>query len=187
MATLAEVGALNSLDAQHRRDALWQSGRAARAVGPLLEELRESNSASPLAQMSTEERLSADFRGTGLTIGRHPMAYRRKEMNARGVVRAIDLRRMHNGKPVRVAGSVIVRQRPGTAKGFVFLSLEDETGIMNAIVTPDLYDTYRFVLVSAPFLLIDGVLQNIDNVISIKALAIEALQGSAAARSHDFH
>ena len=187
MAALAEVGALNSLEAQHRRDALWQSGRAARAVGPLLEELRESSSASPLAQMSTEERLSADFRGTGLTIGRHPMAYPRQEMNARGVVRAIDLRRMPNGKPVRVAGSVIVRQRPGTAKGFVFLSLEDETGIMNAIVTPDLYDTYRFVLVSAPFLLIDGVRQNIDNVISIKARVIEALQGSAAARSHDFH
>ena len=94
---------------------------------------------------------------------------------------------MPNDKPVRVAGSVIVRQRPGTAKEFVFLSLEDETGIMNAIVTPDLYESYRFVLVSAPFLLIEGVLQNIDYVISIKARRLEALTASAAAPSHDFH
>ena len=86
--------------------------------------------------MNTEERLWADYRGTGLTIGRHPMAYRRAEMNALGVTRAADLARVPDGRLVRIAGSVIVRQRPGTAKGFVFLSMEDETGIMNAIVDP---------------------------------------------------
>ena len=94
--------------------------------------------------MSTEERLWADYRGTGLTVGKHPMAYRRAEMNALEVTRAIDLARVPDGRLVRIAGSVIVRQRPGTANGFVFLSMEDETGIMNAIVTPATFDRYKF-------------------------------------------
>ena len=93
--------------------------------------------------MNTEERLWADYRGTGLTIGKHPMAYRRAEMDALGVTRAIDLARVPDGRMVRIAGSVIVRQRPGTAKGFVFLSMEDETGVMNAIVTPATFDRYQ--------------------------------------------
>jgi error-prone DNA polymerase len=116
------------------------------------------------------------------------MGYRRDEMNARGVIPARELRRMRNGSKVRVAGCVIVRQRPGTAKGFVFLSMEDETGVLNAIVTPDLFDRHRFVLVSEPFLLIDGILQNIDNVVSVKAARIEALPARVIADvSHDFH
>ncbi len=126
---LAEIGALNSLDKIHRRDALWQAQRAILPVGPLLEPLEEKGQPSPLAPMNTEERLWADYRGTGLTIGRHPMAYRRAEMDALGVTRAIDLARVPNGRLVRIAGSVIVRQRPGTANGFVFLSMEDETGV----------------------------------------------------------
>ena len=183
---LAEVGALNSLNRIHRRDALWQAESAARAAGPLLEEL-EDIAPSPLARMTTEERLTADFRGTGVTVGRHPMAYRREEMNALGVTPAARLQDMRHGSYVRIAGPVIVRQRPGTAKGFVFLSMEDETGVMNAIVTPALFDRYRLVLVSEPYLLIDGVLQNADNVISVKAGRIRALAASAAAQSHDFH
>jgi len=184
---LAEIGALNPLRQIHRRDALWQSERAARAAGPLLETLEEAEAASPLARMTTEERLTADFRGTGVNIGKHPMAYRREEMNALGVTPAGRLKYIRHGQRVRIAGPVIVRQRPGTAKGFVFLSMEDETGIMNAIVTPALYDRYRLALLSAPYLLIDGVLQNMDHVISVKANRVRALQGAAAARSHDFH
>ena len=88
---------------------------------------------------------------------------------------------------VRIAGSVIVRQRPGTAKGFVFLSMEDETGVMNAIITPDTYNRYRLVVVGEPFLLIDGGLQNQDGVVSVKAGRVEALPAGAAAESHDFH
>ena len=108
-------------------------------------------------------------------------------MNARGVTRAIDLAKTPNGRLVRIAGSVIVRQRPGTAKGFVFLSMEDETGIMNAIVAPPTYDLYKVVLLSEPFLMIFGVLQNLDGVISVKAARIEGLYAGAAAESHDFH
>jgi error-prone DNA polymerase len=184
---LAEIGALNSLDKLHRRDALWQAQRAILPVGPLLAPLEEIDAPSPLARMNTEERLWADYRGTGMTIGRHPMAYRRAEMNARGVIPAIHLAAVPDGRLVRIAGSVIVRQRPGTAKGFVFLSMEDETGIMNAIVTPPMFDRYKFEVLTEPFLLVEGILQNLDGVISVKAGHIEGLATGAAAESHNFH
>ena len=128
---LAEIGALNALHGgaakAQRRDALWQAQRAIRPVGPLLEKLEEKSQPSPLVPMTTEEPLWADYRGTGMIIGRHPMAWRRTEMNALGVTRAIDLAAVPDG----IAGSVIVPQRPGTANGFVFLSMEDETGIIS--------------------------------------------------------
>jgi len=184
---LAEIGALNSLDELHRRDALWQAQRAILPVGSLLESLEEKDEPSPLMPMTTEERLWADYRGTGMTIGRHPMAYRRAEMQALGVTRAIDLAAVPDGRVVRIAGSVIVRQRPGTASGFVFLSMEDETGIMNAIITPATFDRYKFEVLGEPFLLIDGVLQNLDRVISVKAGHIQGLRAGASAESHDFH
>jgi error-prone DNA polymerase len=185
---LAEIGALNSIEpGSHRRDALWNAQRAILPVGPLLAPLEAKGEPSPLSPMNTEERLWADYRGTGLTVGRHPMAFRRAEMNALGVVRAIDLARVPNGRIVRIAGSVIVRQRPGTANGFVFLSMEDETGVMNAIITPDTFDRYKFQVLAEPFLLIDGVLQNLDGVISVKAARIEGLRAGAVAESHDFH
>jgi error-prone DNA polymerase len=171
----------------HRRDALWQVERVARAVGPLYEAVAEENG-SPLVPMTLSERLNADLRGTGMTIGRHPMAHQRAWLDTLNVARAIDLKSMHNGMPVRVAGWVIVRQRPGTAKGFMFLSLEDETGIANVIVTPQLFEKYRLVLVDYPFLLIEGALQYQDNVISVKARRVEPLQiNMASAGSHDFH
>jgi len=113
---------------------------------------------------------------------------RREELNKLGVTRAIDLREIRNGVWVRVAGWVIVRQRPGTAKGFLFLSMEDETGIANVIVTPNVYDHNRSVLVSEPLLLIDGVLQNQDGVIHVKAGRIPPLSyAMTAGGSHDFH
>ena len=188
---LAEVGALNFLGPahrMHRRDALWQVERACRRTGPLLERIEEPDGSSPLEVMTSEERLVADFHGTGMTVGPHPMAYYRVELNAMGVLRAIDLGGVRNGTWVRVAGAVIARQRPGTAKGFVFLSLEDETGISNAIITPDVFAEHRFTIVDGKFLLVEGRLQNVDNVISVKADRVEILPVSnAAVTSHDFH
>jgi error-prone DNA polymerase len=184
---LAEIGALNPLEKQHRRDALWQSQRAILPVGPLLAHLEETGEPSPLVPMDHEERLWADYRGTGLTVGKHPMAWRRIEMNALGVVPAMHLPRIPDGRVVRIAGSVIVRQRPGTAKGFVFLSMEDETGIMNAIVAPPVFDHFKFEVLGEPFLMIDGILQNQDGVVSVKAGRIAALPNGATADSHDFH
>src|SRR6185437_449456 len=172
----------------HRRDALWQVERAAWSEGPLLADLAEPDSPSPLAQMTAEERLVADYHGTGMTVGPHPMVYRRAEMNRMRVIRATDLQGMRHGQLVRIAGCVIARQRPGTAKGFIFLSLEDETGISNAIITPDLYDQNRLLVIHERFLLIEGILQNVENVISVKAMRVAKLEiTEAATRSHDFH
>jgi error-prone DNA polymerase len=138
--------------------------------------------------MSHEERLVADYHGTGMTIGPHPMAYRRQQMNRLGVCRASELAHLRNGRAVRVAGCVIVRQRPGTAKGFVFLSMEDETGIANVIITPDIFQKNRLLLVSEKFVLVEGILQNQDNVISVKARRVLPLDVTQAkTTSHDFH
>ena len=174
-------------NATNRRDALWQVERVAREAGPLYEGLTE-DAGSPLAPMTLNERLNADLRGTGITIGRHPMAHQRAWLDTLKVARATELKNMRDGMWVRVAGWVIVRQRPGTAKGFVFLSLEDETGIANVIVTPQLFEQNRLALVDYPFLLIDGVLQHQDNVISVKARRVEPLQMKHEdLGSHDFH
>ena len=172
----------------HRRDALWQVERAVRGSGPLLEKLPEPDSPSPLQRMNHEERLVADFRGTGLTVGPHPMAYRREWLNAMGIRRASELCDLPSGKRLRIGGCVITRQRPGTAKGFVFISLEDETGVANAIIAPDLFHRNRLLLASERFLAIEGILQNQDNVISVKAERVLPLfVTKAETSSHDFH
>jgi error-prone DNA polymerase len=172
----------------HRRDALWQVERAIYGSGPLLENFPEPDFPSPLRPMNREERLVADFHGTGLTVGPHPMAYRRQWLNAMGIRRASELRDIPNGKRLRIGGCVITRQRPGTAKGFVFLSLEDETGVANAIVAPDLFHRNRLLLTSERFLAIEGILQNQDNVISVKAERVLPLFVTKAETvSHDFH
>jgi error-prone DNA polymerase len=181
-------GCLRGENRFHRRDALWQVERAVRGAGPLLEEFPEPDAASPLQPMNHEERLVADYHGTGLTVGPHPMAYRRAELNRMHIRCARELSHIPNGKRVRIGGSVIARQRPGTAHGFVFLSMEDETGIANAIITPDLLQKNRMLVTSERFLLIEGILQNQDNVISVKADRVLPLSISAAeTSSHDFH
>jgi error-prone DNA polymerase len=187
--TLSELGALNALGEKiHRRSALWQIARAARRAGPLLDAIPEQPETSPLAPMSNEERLVADFHASGMTAGPHPLSYCRAALDARGVSRAGDLRRMRDGVFAVVAGCVIARQRPGTAKGFVFLSIEDETGIANIIVRPDLYEKHRLVINREKFLRVEGVLQNQDHVISIKASRVLPLAVSAAeTQSHDYH
>lgn len=195
---LAEIGALNSLG-HDRRSAMWQVERAIRPAGALfepnpwnrLEPLEPLEpTASPLDEMNVHERLIADYTGTGLTVGPHPLTFRRRELAMRGVLPAIELPHARSGRRVRTAGMVITRQRPGTAKGFVFLTLEDETGISNIIIRPDLYATDRLTVVESSFLLVEGVLQNQDGVTSIKAERMSKLDGfpdEAAIDSHDFH
>jgi len=190
---LAQIGALNQLDGiRHRRDALWQVERAGRLEGPLFrrssDSLREDSDALPLQQMNVEERLVADYAGTGLTVGKHPMYYRRTELRRSNILSAQELRTRRDGDFVRVAGCIIARQRPGTAKGFIFISMEDETGIANVIVTPDLYERDRLVVTRSRFLLVEGPLQNQDNVIHVKATRLTTLSDRALeVRSHDFH
>src|SRR5438552_15512302 len=116
------------------------------------------------------------------------MAYRRDWLTAMGIRRAIELRDLPSGKRLRIGGCVITRQRPGTAKGFVFLSLADETGVANAIIRPDLFHRNRLLLTSEKFLAIEVTLQNQDNVISVKAeRALPLFVTQAKTISHDFH
>ncbi|MGH7266764.1 MAG: LAGLIDADG family homing endonuclease [Candidatus Rokuibacteriota bacterium] len=186
LATLAEIGALETLGLT-RRGALWEVERAARPPGRLWVGQPAPAEPSPLREMTVDETVVADYRGTSLTVGPHPMALRRGELDRLGVTPAKGLRRLTDGQRVRVAGSVIVRQRPGTAKGFVFLSLEDETGIANAIVRPWLFDRDRAVIVHEPFVLVDGVLQHQDGVISVRATAVRPLGTiPGGVPSHDF-
>ncbi len=183
---LAEVGALGRFGLR-RRAALWQAERAARPPGPLYAGQPPAPEPSPLREMSVPERLVADYRGTGVTVGPHPMALRRAEWTRLGVTPAAGLAALGSGRRVRVAGAVVVRQRPGTAKGFVFLSLEDETGIANAIVAPGLFERARATLVHEPFLLVEGVLQHEDGVTAVRATAVRPLAARAPVPSHDFH
>jgi error-prone DNA polymerase len=172
------------------RNSKFESASTDSVQEPTIFEFRVSSfdNGSPLAQMTPEERLVADFHGTGMTIGPHPLAYRRAELDALGVLPASALASLPSGRKIRVAGAAIVRQRPGTAKGFVFLSLEDETGIANAIVVPDLFQQHRVMIVREPFLLVEGTLQNQDGVVSVKAERLLPLAISRAQlTSHNFY
>jgi error-prone DNA polymerase len=185
---LAAIGALNSIGAEHRRDALWQASRASRPVGGLLRAIPESAPEVPLRQMTIEERLVADSNGTGMTIGKHPMAYRRAEMDKLRVTPAAALSSLSNGRIVRVAGNVIVRQRPGTAKGITFMSLEDETGISNVVIMPDLFEEQRLEILTHPWVMVEGQMQNVDSVIHILAKRVCPMTNplDLGTGSHDF-
>jgi error-prone DNA polymerase len=180
--TLAAIGALAPLGGM-RRTNLWAA--AVPHPGPLFAD--PPREPSPLREMTDVERLAADYAGTSVTLGRHPMTLRRTALRARGVLSARELSGVEDGARVQVAGSVIVRQRPGTAKGFVFLSLEDETGISNVIVTPPIFARHRLALVSEPYLLVDGIAQRQDGVISVRARRAQGLPALGHhVPSHDF-
>ncbi len=183
---LASVGALN-FESGHRRAALWDAALLAPPSGDLLAS-PASSSSCPLAAMDPMERLEADIRGLGLSVGRHPVAYARAALDRRKVLPAVALSRRRDRSAVRVAGCVICRQRPDTAKGFVFLSLEDETGISNVIVEPPVFERFRDTIVESAFLLIHGTLQNQEGVVSVRARSAEGLSfGALSTGSHDFH
>src|SRR5216117_2823268 len=213
--TLAELGALNCF-AEHRRAAMWEAEETLhddlltnygchpeRSEGPhprsfdhtgnkedattFCEIPRSARDDAPLTPMTLPERVKADYDTMNLTTGPHPMKLLRESLP--NIWRAIDLPKARHSSIIQIAGNVISRQRPGTAKGFVFISLEDETGVSNAIIEPDLFERFRLVITEEAFLLIEGEVQNSDNVVLIKAreirpVAHEQLVGS---ESHDFH
>ena len=197
LATLAEIGALNAFG-YDRRTALWQIERAVKKEGELFKNTEgrrqkaeyegQGAGGGPLPTMTPVERVVADYAGTGLTVGPHPMSFRRRELAMRGVLRAVDLPRGRHGRRVRVAGAVITRQRPGTAKGFVFLTLEDESGVANVIVQPRVFAAQKSAILEQPFLLVEGRLQNQDGVTSVKAERCQGLWDAGPdVESHDFH
>jgi error-prone DNA polymerase len=213
---LAELGALNCF-AEHRRAAMWRveetlyddllddpgSARLQRAGFGILpkQSLKSSRTQdafastqnacapqkSPLIPMTLPERVKADYETMNLTTGPHPMKLLRQKLP--NIWRAIDLVQARHGSTIQIAGNVICRQRPGTAKGFVFISLEDETGVANAIVDPDLFERLRLVITEEAFLLIEGEVQNSDGVVLIKARDIKRLihESLVGSESHDFH
>ena len=186
---LAELGALAAIDprAHTRRSALWQVAALERDSHSLFAGLAPDDGASPLAEMTPLEDTLADYRRSGITTGPHVLAHLRAELDARGVLRTAALREIPNGRAVRTAGHVIVRQRPETAKGFCFLTLEDETGTANAILTPQVFRRFRVPLHTSAILEIEGPLQNVDDVIHVRVRDLRPL----AARegfpdSHDY-
>src|SRR5437763_1687488 len=208
---LANLGALNCF-AEHRRAAMWkveetpyddlltEAGHPERKSrdpdevtlklsrrDPSTFARDDKSESSPLPRMTLPERVRADYEVMDLTTGPHPMKLVRAQLP--DIWQAIDLAQAKHGSIVRIAGNVICRQRPGTAKGFVFISLEDETGVSNAIVTPDLFEETRLLITEEPFLTIQGEVQNTDNVVLIKAQKIFPLisEGLVGSESHDFH
>jgi error-prone DNA polymerase len=189
LATLAHLGAFAALGLS-RRDALWQAAAVPRE--PLFAKQQSAPSsthvlnspftihhspfgASPLPPMSPLERTLADYTTSGMTVGPHIMKHLRDALTRDGVLSASALKHARNGQWAKIAGLVIVRQRPGTAKGFCFITLEDETGTANAIVVPDMFQRYRSVIHTAALLCIEGPLQKVDGVIHVRAKRMHSL------------
>ena len=184
---LAAVGALNAFGL-HRRSALWQVEAAWSEEESLFQQFAEQeNDDSPLAPMNLAERFQTDFNTLGLTTGRHPMIALRARLP--DVCTAAALKTCRDGERVTIAGTVICRQRPGTAKGVVFVSLEDETGIANAVVYAPFFEKHRMMITQEPALKITGRLQSVSGVIHVKTEKVEPLREAdlPAQASHDFH
>jgi error-prone DNA polymerase len=182
---LAYAGALSSMELS-RRTALWQVAEVSRPLGTLYENLPLSSSSSPLPEMSAVEETSADYRATDMTAGPHLIEHLRSVLSARSILSAAELRQAREGDRVKAAGAVIVRQRPGTAKGFVFLSLEDESGIVQAIVRPDLFKENRALIVGSAGLVVEGPLQKEGANVSVRAERFWPLPALPDLPSHDF-
>src|SRR5258706_1620842 len=182
--TLAATGSLACFGLT-RRAALWQVARLGKPAGPLLDRLTDPEP-SPLPEMTPAEETITDYNTVQLTLGPHPMSYFREQLEKKGVTPSGGLDALPNGARVRTAGSVIVRQRPGTAKGLLFLTLEDETGMSQAVVSPDLLQQHRKLIVGSPGLLVEGILQKRDGTISVKGEKFWSLKELVAVPSHDF-
>jgi error-prone DNA polymerase len=185
---LAQAGALNALEqVGHRRHALW------RVEPPLHDDLLETPSLGNevLPPMTMAERMSADFLTQGASTGPHPMKLWRGRRGEKQILRARDLHSLPHGMPVAVGGMVICRQRPGTAKGHCFISLEDETGIANLFVKRETFQRLRLVITSEPFLLARGIVQRSEgDQPTVYVHGIEPLPDAEmehGGRSHDFH
>jgi error-prone DNA polymerase len=139
--------------------------------------------------MDLRGRIAADLRGTGITVGPHPVALERERLRGLGAHPAAGLKKLRRGQRVRTGGLCIVRQRPGTAKGFVFLSLEDETGISNIIIDPDTFEKNRRPILASSLLVVEGRLEKYDGVVSVKGDRFFGLHEALAGHVHsrDFH
>jgi len=185
---LAEGGAFDGLW-PNRRSALWEILKHSRGAAGPLAPLPAEGRAAPVPALTPVELTEADYRVTGLSPAGHPLRHLRETLRAEGVTPAADLARCRDGDQVTVAGLVICRQRPRTAKGFCFVTLEDETGLSNVVVTPKLFEEHRRTVVRSPLLLVEGVLQEEQGVLNVRGRRFAALgraAGTAHVRSRDF-
>jgi len=196
---LSLAGALNFDGAVHRREALWESELAIQSAGPLLDAgpfaarkssafpaktLSSPAAAPPFQRMEGLELVDADLRKTGISIGKHPMAFFREEMKKRGILSAFETLHLKKGQIVSVAGAVIIRQRPATANNVVFITLEDETGFANFVVMPDKFEAYRAVINQSDYLIIRGIFEERG---MLKALHFKTLtEVTTEVVSHNF-
>jgi len=188
---LADAGALAS-HGLTRRAAMWQAARAARDSGELFAEMKNSllprnEKPHPLREMSPVEETLADYQSAEITTGPHLLEHFRARLKQDNVLSAADLKHVANGSRVTTAGAVIVRQRPGTAKGFVFLTLEDETGLSQAIVNPQLFSDCRSTILGHSGLIVEGIVQNGEGQASVRAERFWPLEGLHDVQSYDFH
>lgn len=174
---LASVGAFAGLG-ETRRSALWQVSALDGRRPPLAQAMEPDPGSSPLAEMTADERYVADYSGAGMTVGRHPLGRRRAELHGRGILSAAELARRPDGSRVVTGGVAIVRQRPGTARGLCFLTLEDETGFANVVIMPDLFQARRRVITTSALLEVEGVVQSRDDVVTVRAAAVRPLFAS---------
>lgn len=195
--SLSLAGALTFDRAIHRRKALWLSELAIRPSGELFSRYETANigagnddkhkdlSEDAIRPLTEWQAMEADLGTMGITIGKHPIAFLRRELDKRGVFSAIRIGGLSKGDIVAVAGAVIVRQRPSTGNSVVFITMEDETGHSNFIVMPDTFERFRPVIINNSFLLIKGV---VEDGKMIKALYFEPIKDFInSIPSHDFH
>ena len=190
---LSLAGALN-FDSSHRRQALWESELAIQPRGELfsrsdaaiatLQAGMPALPASFIRPMSEWQRMEADLLTTSITIGKHPMAFLREELKQSGIISAEETFRIKPRDIVSVAGSVIVRQRPSTAKDVVFMTMEDETGYSNFLILPDTFDRFRSIIVSSNFLVVRGIHEQRGMIKALYFQPINAFITKIA--SHDF-
>jgi error-prone DNA polymerase len=186
---LAKAGAFKSFGFS-RRDALWHALSQDRKELPLFDPLPYApEEATALPEMQPVEEMLADYRNLGMTLGKHPIGFLRPALDKMKIARADDLRVLPKDRPVAVAGVVLVRQRPGTAKGITFVTLEDETGVANLIIRPDVWKRFRNVALRANILLVRGRLQREGRVIHVLTSYLEDLSGrltELASKSRNF-
>ncbi|HYB88611.1 MAG TPA: error-prone DNA polymerase [Streptosporangiaceae bacterium] len=181
---LAMAGAFGCFG-MSRREALWAAGAAATIRAGQLPGTAIGLATPPLAAMTAAEETLADLWATG-TFGTHPVAHIREQLTGRGVIGAAELKTARPGATVAVAGLVTHRQQPGTARGVVFLSLEDETGMTNVICPPAVWERHRRLAIEAGALLVRGRVERLEGSVSLLAVRLQRLPVVAAGRSRDF-
>jgi error-prone DNA polymerase len=189
MNRLAEADTFRSLELD-RRLALWHSLGQRRGHLPLFDGLADDDEPSaPLPALTPMEQVFTDYQTAGFSLKSHPLAFLREKLNAQRVLRASDLKTTGNGRRIRVAGIVLLRQRPGTARGITFVTLEDETGVANLIIRPEIWDRYYAVARRSSAWIAQGVLESKDTVIHLVVNRLEDLTaslGKLAISSRDF-